>query len=94
VEIGIIAKVTNALDILADLQIALKGKEDKPGLISEINTLVKKISEWKDTKKWITRLIVGRFITSLLGLLIIARANRQLLWFHPGIFFIRDQIPG
>lgn len=31
------------------------------------------VDDWKDTKKWVTRIIVGGIITALLGIIIIKR---------------------
>src|SRR5271157_6016755 len=41
-EIGVVAKVVQAVDILTELNTALKGKEDKPGLIAAIDDLLKR----------------------------------------------------
>jgi hypothetical protein len=68
--IGLIAKVANALDVLSDLQEALRGKGEKPGLIATIDRLVKITEEWADTRKWVSRLIWGWVITTLLMLLL------------------------
>ena len=70
-DVGVVAKVANLVEVFDELHETLRGKGKEPGLIAAIDTLTKKIAEWDDTKKWIGRLIVGWFITSLLGLLLI-----------------------
>jgi len=70
--VGLIAKVANALDVLYELNAALKGREEKPGLIATIDRLSKTVECWNDDRKWITRLVIGWVITTILGLVVIA----------------------
>lgn len=70
--VGLIAKVANALDVLNELNLALKGHAEKPGLIATIDRLSKTVECWNDDRKWITRLIIGWVVTTILGLVVIA----------------------
>jgi len=67
-DVGVVAKVAQAVDILDELKIALKGKEDKPGLIAAIDVLVKRAASTDDDKVWLRRLIIGTVITWMLGI--------------------------
>jgi hypothetical protein len=71
-DMGLVAQVIQLTAIFTDLNGALRGTGKEPGLISSIDGLAKKINDWEDSKKWITRLVVGWFITALLGLVVIA----------------------
>ena len=64
--VAVVAKLNGCMD---DLYGAMRGEKDKPGLIAAIDTLTKKIFEWEDTKKWISRLMIGWIVTTILGLL-------------------------
>ena len=50
---------------LEELRVALKGYGKEPGLIAEIHTLVKKMEDWDDGRKWLTRLVLGMLITDI-----------------------------
>ncbi len=69
---GLLAWKERAAETVDELKLALKGYGDEPGLIAEIKNLSKKISEWDDTKKWITRLVIGYIVTVILGLIVMA----------------------
>lgn len=68
--IGLIAKVASALEVLSDLQEALRGKGEKPGLIATIDRLTHITEGWEDTKQWAGRLIAGWLITTVLMILL------------------------
>jgi len=70
-QIGVVAQVVLAVNILTELNVALKGKEDKPGLIAAINNLVEKNSITDEQKVWLTRLIVGTLITWAIGIAVV-----------------------
>ena len=57
--VGVVAKVVQSVETLEDLKIALRGKGEEPGLISDIRTLMDWMGEWKDGRKWINRLLAG-----------------------------------
>jgi hypothetical protein len=62
-----VARVSKALDVLDELNGALKGVGDKPGLISVISTLSEQMKEGKDTNKWVSRVVLGWVIATTLG---------------------------
>lgn len=66
---GVIAKVANSVELIEDLNDALRGVDGASGLISEIRSLKEQIGDWGDTKKWLTRLVIGWVITAILGLI-------------------------
>lgn len=68
--IGLIAKVAGALEVLSDLQEALRGRGEKPGLIAMIDKLAHVAEGWEDTKKWAGRLVAGWMITTVLMILL------------------------
>ena len=70
-EVGVIAKVVQAVDMLTELSIALKGKEDKPGLIAAIDVLVKRAAAEDDGKIWMRRLLIGAIITWILSVIVL-----------------------
>lgn len=51
---------------LEELRVALKGYGKEPGLISEIDRLVKKMEDWDDGRKWLTRLVLGMLISDII----------------------------
>jgi len=51
---------------LEELRIALKGYGREPGLIAEIKGLMDRMSERDDSRKWITRLVIGAIITDVI----------------------------
>jgi hypothetical protein len=67
---GLIAKVANAIEVLNDLQEALRGRGEHPGLIATIDRLVRATEEWNDTKKWLSRLVAGWLITTVMMILL------------------------
>jgi hypothetical protein len=62
---GLVAVVNCLNGSMGDLYGALRGVGEQPGLIASINTLVKKIADWDDSKKWMTRLVLGLVIASV-----------------------------
>lgn len=69
---GIMAWKEKADETLNELKIALKGYGKEPGLISIISTLVEKIDQIEDDRKWLIRLVLANIIGALLGMIIIA----------------------
>lgn len=61
--VGAVSKLNLYMD---DLYKAMRGEADKPGLISVISTLVKKIEGSEEESKWIKRLIIGWVLTTAL----------------------------
>jgi hypothetical protein len=51
---------------LEELRVALKGYGREPGLIADIQNLSKKMVEWDDGRKWLTRLVLGMLVTDIL----------------------------
>jgi hypothetical protein len=51
---------------LEELRVALKGYGKDPGLISEIQDLGQRMSDWDDGRKWMNRLVVGMLVTEIL----------------------------
>ena len=73
--IGIIAKVSNSMDTLEDLNATIRGKEDRVGLVVKIdkmaeviNGMMTDIDSLKDYRKWIVRLMIGWVIMTLQGI--------------------------
>lgn len=50
---------------LEELRVALKGYGREPGLIAEIQSLVRKMDDWDDGRKWLTRLVLGMLVTDI-----------------------------
>jgi hypothetical protein len=69
--VGVVAQVVQAITILTELNTALKGREDKPGLIAAIDTLVRRNIVVDDEKVWLTRLIIGTLITWVIGIAVV-----------------------
>ena len=68
--VGVVAKVVQSVETLEDLKIALKGKGEEPGLISDIRTLMDWMGEWKDGRKWINRLLVGLAVAEVFRIIL------------------------
>ena len=68
--VGIVAKVVSSMETLEDLKVALRGKGEEPGLISDIRTLMDWMGEWKDGRKWINRLLVGLAVAEVFRIIL------------------------
>lgn len=67
--VGIIAKVAGSADTIEDLNTTIRGKGEDPGLVGKIDKLVEAVEGLKDDRKWLTRLIVGWVVMTLLGVI-------------------------
>ena len=67
--VGMVAKVMQSVEKLEDLAVALRGKGEEPGLISEIRNLMNYVGEQKDERKWLVRAVTGVVITQLIALI-------------------------
>ncbi len=67
--VGVVAKVVQSVETLEDLKVALRGKGEEPGLISDIRTLMNWMGEWKDGRKWLLRAVMGAVIVQLIAML-------------------------
>ncbi len=65
--VGVVAKVMQSVEVLDDLKVALKGKGEDPGLISDIRNLMGNMADQKDERKWLMRAVVGVIIAQLIG---------------------------
>jgi hypothetical protein len=65
--VGIVAKVANSLEVLDDLKLALRGKEEEPGLIAVIKELSDKVNDITDERKWLLRLLIGAVLLFAVG---------------------------
>jgi hypothetical protein len=70
-DVGLTAKVAGASKAMDELTQALRGNEGKPGLLSDINEINKYVSDLKDERKWVFRLILGIVLAEICGLLFI-----------------------
>ena len=66
---GVVAKVVQSVETLDDLKVALKGRGEDPGLISDIKNLMGFMLEQKDERKWLLRAVVGVILAQLIGLI-------------------------
>ncbi len=72
--VGIISNVITSNSLITDLNQALRGTKEEPGLLADIREFKNFIAEYKDTQKWISRLIIGWIILTVLGgILVIAK---------------------
>ena len=67
--IGVIAKVASSIDIIEDLNVTIRGKGDNPGLVGKIDKLMETVEGLKNDRVWVTRLIIGGVIVTLLGVI-------------------------
>jgi hypothetical protein len=66
-DIGALARVLDNAVVLRDLIITLRGEGQNPGLIGAISRLTEKMSAQEDDRRWLSRLVIGWLITSLVG---------------------------
>jgi len=76
---GIIASVNRSSEIIDDLNGALRGKGDKPGLIAAIDHVSEKMHNWDDDLKWIKRTFYGILISLCIGGILFLIQNGQNL---------------
>jgi uncharacterized protein (UPF0335 family) len=70
-DIGLNAKVANAVEAMGDLTLALRGQGNEAGLITDILSLKKWMAELRDERKWLTRLVIGIVLAEIGGLLFV-----------------------
>ncbi len=68
--VGVVAKVVQSVETLEDLKVALRGKGEEPGLISDIRTLMNWMGEWKDGRKWLNRLLAGLAVAEVFRIIL------------------------
>jgi hypothetical protein len=69
--IGVIAKVANSMGTIDDLGTTIRGRGEDPGIVGKIDKMTEAIESLKDDRKWVTRLIIGWVIVTLLGLFVL-----------------------
>ncbi len=65
---GIVAKVVQSVDLIDELNIAMRGEKDKPGLIAAIGEMNRKIGQWEESMTWLKRAVVGIVVAAGAGL--------------------------
>ena len=66
-----------------DLIKTLRGEGKDPGLTGAISRLTEKMTGWEDTWKWLARLVVGWFITSMIGGIILVYIMEKIIHATP-----------
>jgi hypothetical protein len=79
-DVGVVAKVDVITTNVTDLVKTLRGEGQDPGLIGAISRLAEKMAGWEDTKRWFTQLIVGWFVTSLVGGIILVYIVEKIMY--------------
>ncbi len=65
---GIVAKVVQSVDLIDELNEAMRGEKDKPGLIAIISEMNRKIGSWEESMTWLKRAVIGIVIAAGAGL--------------------------
>jgi hypothetical protein len=73
--IGVIAKVSNSMGTIDDLDTTIRGKGEDPGLVGKIDKLVDTVDGLKNDRKLLTRLAVGWVIMALLEIVVVVTAH-------------------
>lgn len=81
--VGVVAKVDVVTTSVAELVKTLRGEGQDPGLIGAISRLTEKMDGWEDMKKWFTQLIIGWFVTSLVGGLVLVYIVEKIIHITP-----------
>ncbi|MGD0005030.1 MAG: hypothetical protein ABSE06_12465 [Anaerolineaceae bacterium] len=78
-DVGVVAKVSETTASVNDLIKTLRGEGKDPGLIGAIFRLTEKMTGWEDMWKWFIRLVVGWFVTSLVGGMILVYVMEKIM---------------
>jgi hypothetical protein len=68
--LGVVAKVANSVDLLDELNNAMRGEKDKPGFIASISQMNTKIERWEANMTWLTRSVISVLIAGAIGAIV------------------------
>ncbi len=77
-DVGLVAKVSETTASVNDLIKTLRGEGNDPGLIGALSRLTEKMGNWESTWRWLTRLVIGWVITSLIGGMILVYVMEKI----------------
>jgi hypothetical protein len=63
----LVVKLEPVIDKVQDHEKTLRGTDKDPGIVGAISDIGKTITEWSDNQKWLSRLIIGWLVTTVLG---------------------------
>jgi len=67
---GLISTTERQVEVTDELVKTLRGERDNPGLVGTITQLVEQVKSWRDSSKWLERMVAGAIILALLGLVV------------------------
>lgn len=69
--IGVIAKVASSMGTIDNLGTTIRGRGEDPGLVGKIDKLCETVDSLKHDRKWITRLVIGWVVLTILGMIVV-----------------------
>jgi len=73
--IGIIANVASSVDTIEDLNVTIRGKEEKVGMVGKIDAIARSVDSLNSDRKWVARLIIEWVMMTLFGIIMIMMAQ-------------------